>query len=225
MNRRRAFTLIELLVVIAIIAILAAMLLPALSSAKQKAWTISCTSNLRQLGIALKLFADENNDYYPVSGAKVVWDQLDPTTKAYGWMQQIVAVTGSTNVFHCPGNAQLPVDNQSPFNYFNGCRAAYVTAGGFAPVKATRITAPTAYVLSGDTIDNGQYFDRNDCDKDDYVQACVGGEPGVPADRQVQWRAHTRGQNLLFDDSHVKWVKGYDTNTMTFRYDTVHGWQ
>jgi len=222
---RQAFTLIELLVVIAIIAILAALLLPALASAKQRAWAISCTSNLRQVGIAMKLFADDNSGFYPVSGAKILWDQIDPTTQASGWMQQIYDYTKSTNVFHCPGNAQLPADNQSPFNYFNGCRAAYVVANSFAPVKAAQITAPTAYVLSDDTIDNAQYFDRNDCDKDDYVQDCVGGESDVPANQQVQWKAHRRGQNLLLEDSHVQWFKGYDTNQMTFRYDSLHGWK
>src|SRR6202789_2340186 len=67
LKQKRAFTLIELLVVIALIAILAAMLLPALAAAKRKAQRINCVNNLKEVGLAFKIWEGDNSDHYPMA--------------------------------------------------------------------------------------------------------------------------------------------------------------
>jgi len=126
---RRAFTLVELLVVIAIIAMLAAMLLPALAGAKAKARSAVCLSNLRQVGLAMRLYATENNGnipFGPKAGAFTSPMNLYPSTGAPTSLISLVngapvglglllsqQLAAQPKVLFCPGSDQrLNADTQ-----------------------------------------------------------------------------------------------------------------
>lgn len=139
MKPQRAFTLVELLVVLAIIGLLAALLLPGLSGATGRARSIACLSNLKQVGIALRLYLDESQERFPViqNGGRNL-----PPLPGTSIQEVLGGRLGNSQVLKCPGDREKWYE-EAGSSYFwnfllNGQPAAALKVMGL-PVKENGI--------------------------------------------------------------------------------------
>jgi prepilin-type N-terminal cleavage/methylation domain-containing protein len=172
-KQKKAFTLIELLVVIAIIAILAAMLLPALAAAKRKAQKINCTNNLKQIGLAMRIWEGDNGDKYPMA-------VLAANGGAYDYVQH--GATLATRLD--PGMSFMVMSNEVGTPKVLYCTSDNIHNTGPATTMSTAsvlnssYAAPPTLVGAPSAIGNLSYFINGDASEADS-QAVLSGDCNI----------------------------------------------
>jgi prepilin-type N-terminal cleavage/methylation domain-containing protein/prepilin-type processing-associated H-X9-DG protein len=183
-NSNKGFTLIEVLIVIFIIIILAGILLPVLSRARESARRTQCASNLRQIGLGLIMYSDENNGTYPINGATAMSD-LNKLYPDY---------VSERKAFKCPSDNLVTVAenaNITAGDAFEKDECSYGYDNKHTPADAAGVT------LAGDRPTNSVFnkpADANSPNHGGTVNAA--GTPDVAG----------VGQNIVYIDGHVEWV-------------------
>jgi len=210
--KKHGFTLIELLVVIAIIAILAAILFPVFSRARENARKATCQNNCKQLGMAMLQYVQDYDETFPGRAVGV-----SPHDTASGltvcWVGLVFPYVKNTGVFMCPSYASrytqhawqgsTRIDIQGNMGY-NFCGVGGSTN---ASCSMAQITTPAEVPLIGDAVCAGLKSTGTDPRNCLYIGPGTNTTGVYPNEVHPRMSVHTDGINLVFCDGHVKWFK------------------
>jgi len=254
MNKKSGFTLIELLVVIAIIAILMAILMPALRRAKEHTRRIVCSNNLKQIGISLHLYGSEYDGKLPLNGAGYwLWDI------AYSTTDYIIATGGDKQTFYCPSDP-LKTPDMAILWQFSQNLALGTRTNSVPEPKTNRENyyRVTSYFWMMDTV-NGRSYQPEGTPKKTWVKTLdckqptstelvtdatlsTGPDPETASFTEVhggswdRWQLPDRtnhltsgdkpdGANILFVDGHLEWRRFSEMDIrLSLQNQPYHWW-
>jgi len=205
---KRWFSLIELLVVVAVIAILAGLLLPALSSSKVRAQTIKCQNNLSQISKLLASYTVSSGGLYPLACGSPTWGEPE------GWMNLITEEQSSKQCYRCPTER-----TSHEFSYALNCHEILMktgTRGSWRDAEFSKsLTGPSKIIIVEECNNSG--FADTDSDMDNYSQNCASfavGSGFSPLN-------HASCIPMLYVDGHSDAPKKFDTSSMTYFTDVM----